>query len=66
MPYLDLTKEEDLLHVYQLYCAAHPDGRAIHERLKTETRQDGTYVIPPAEAPRLMRWANSVRHKFCW
>jgi hypothetical protein len=59
MPHLDLTKESDYIHLLQLYCAAHPNGQAIGDRLKTETRQDGTYVIPPAAPARLMRWALS-------
>jgi hypothetical protein len=61
MPYLDLTKEEDVLHLMQLYCAAHPNGLAEGARLRTETRRDGTYVVPPAAPSRLMRWALS-RH----
>jgi hypothetical protein len=61
MPYLDLTKEENVLHLMQLYCAAHPNGLATSARLRTETRRDGTFVVPPAEPSRLMRWALS-RH----
>jgi hypothetical protein len=61
MPYLDITNQDDLLHLLQLYYAAHPQERAAHDHVRRQSGMAGAYFVAPADAPRLMRWARD-RH----
>ena len=61
MPYLDLDDFDQLIHLQQLFLAAHPEDRDINEVLRDKTGLSGEYFLSTETIHRMARWARE-RH----
>jgi hypothetical protein len=61
MPYLDLTDEEQYLHMVQLFLAAHPHDRAINEAARAQAGLPGAYFLAQESMHRMAAWARERR-----
>jgi hypothetical protein len=57
MPYLDLADHDNVVHLIQLYFAAHPDEQQDLEAFRAHTGQPDAYVVAPENLRYFARWA---------